>query len=69
MAIKLIPRISDGQYSLGTVAFHPVSKVSIYTIKDLLLRIKQTYHWILFRNTQKHYNYLQKLQTVCLQKL
>jgi hypothetical protein len=27
MAIKLIPRISDGQFSLGAVPFHPTSKL------------------------------------------
>jgi hypothetical protein len=35
MVIKLIPRISDGRYSLGAVSFHPASKYQ-YTPQYLL---------------------------------
>ncbi len=36
MVIQLIPRISDGRYSLGAVSFHPASKLPIYTTLLLL---------------------------------
>jgi hypothetical protein len=37
MAIKLIPRISYGRYSLGSLSFHPASKLPIYTTQAQLM--------------------------------
>jgi hypothetical protein len=30
MAIRLIPRMSDGQFSLSATTFHPSDKLAIY---------------------------------------